>query len=246
MYYIYIWYIKDTGEVFYVGRGHGNRYKTLKKRTKFFHNYFDNYDCESRIVKDGLTEEESIQEESEMISYYRSLGMAKANIHNGGRIGGDMISSMPEADRNKFIEKMTKINRERCGTDEFRSHISLCTSQRYANPEERRRQAERQKAVWTEEKRAEQRTKSKAYAAEHPDMVQRRAANQWKPCVLEFHGETFEFPSLKALKEYLWETYQFRIGERRKEQDMLINKAPFTTNRKDRKRFEGMKIYYTV
>lgn len=30
-YYVYEWFIKETGEVFYVGKGRGNRYKEYHK-----------------------------------------------------------------------------------------------------------------------------------------------------------------------------------------------------------------------
>lgn len=246
MYYIYIWYIKSSGEVFYVGRGHGNRYRTLKKRTKYFHEYYDKYECESRIILDNLSEEEAISEEQRFIFYNRSLGDAKANIHNGGRFGGDVVSHMSEKNRELFVKKMTKINKERCGSEDFRRRISDSTRKRYENPEERRKQSECMSRVWTKEKRAEQGEILRQYAKEHPELVQRRSEKHYKPCVLEFKGERMYFPSLKALKAYLLETYVFRVGSREKEQDMLKNHTPFTTTWKRRKTFEGLKMYYIV
>lgn len=35
-YYVYEWFIEDSGEVFYVGKGRKQRYKTLKGRNKKF------------------------------------------------------------------------------------------------------------------------------------------------------------------------------------------------------------------
>lgn len=43
IYYVYIWFVKETGEVFYVGKGHGDRYKTMKKRSSELMFYKNNY-----------------------------------------------------------------------------------------------------------------------------------------------------------------------------------------------------------
>ena len=38
MFYVYEWFVKETGEVFYVGKGIKNRYK-VKKHNKFFNDF---------------------------------------------------------------------------------------------------------------------------------------------------------------------------------------------------------------
>ena len=35
-YYVYKWFIESTGEVFYIGKGSGNRYKDIYKRNQIF------------------------------------------------------------------------------------------------------------------------------------------------------------------------------------------------------------------
>lgn len=43
MFYVYEWYNIDTNEIFYVGKGCGERYKQATKRNKLFQeNYFKN------------------------------------------------------------------------------------------------------------------------------------------------------------------------------------------------------------
>ncbi len=243
-YYIYVWYIKDTKEVFYVGRGHGDRFKTLKKRSKYFYKYYDNYECESAIIMGNLTYDESIEAEIEIIEYFKVIGMAKANIHNGGKFGGDVVSNMPKKDKEAFIEKMTEINRNRCGTEEFRSHISECTRKRYEDPNERIKHSAIIRKTWSNEKlRAEQAERTRKYASEHPEMVKARSEKMQKPCVLEFNGEMKKFDSYKELKNYLKERYDFQIT-RRKEQEMLHHKIPYETTWAKYKMFEGLKMYY--
>lgn len=70
-YYVYIWFIKDTGEVFYVGKGCGQRYKTISRRNKFFLDMYHSHDCDVKIIYDALTEEEAYSKEYETIRWYR-------------------------------------------------------------------------------------------------------------------------------------------------------------------------------
>ena len=38
MFYVYEWYIVETGEIFYVGKGSGNRVTSMKDRNEYFKN----------------------------------------------------------------------------------------------------------------------------------------------------------------------------------------------------------------
>ena len=51
MFYVYEWYIKETNEIFYVGKGSEQRYKVTYDRNKLFNEIIQNHNCESRIVK---------------------------------------------------------------------------------------------------------------------------------------------------------------------------------------------------
>lgn len=64
-FYVYEWFIKDTGEVFYVGKGRGNRYKEYHDRAYVAEKIKKLFDTESRFVATDLTEEEAIELESE-------------------------------------------------------------------------------------------------------------------------------------------------------------------------------------
>lgn len=83
-YYVYEWFNVDSGVVFYVGKGSGNRYKDGICRSDYFKRYLNKYNCCSRIVIDNLSEREALERESELISFYRSLGQAMCNISDGG------------------------------------------------------------------------------------------------------------------------------------------------------------------
>ena len=63
-FYVYEWFIKDTGEVFYVGKGRGDRYKAFHERAYEAEKIRKMYDTDVRFVGTGLTEEEAVILES--------------------------------------------------------------------------------------------------------------------------------------------------------------------------------------
>ena len=91
-YYIYEWYNIENGEVFYVGKGSGHRYKTVKNRNKYFENYYNKHrkNCDVRKVFENLTEDEAYVKEIELISQYREDGFCKCNLDSGG-LGGNKL-----------------------------------------------------------------------------------------------------------------------------------------------------------
>lgn len=63
-FYVYEWFIKNTGEIFYVGKGRGDRYKAFHERAYEAEKIRKMYDTDSRFVGTGLTEEQAIELES--------------------------------------------------------------------------------------------------------------------------------------------------------------------------------------
>ena len=53
IYYVYKWFLKDTGEVFYIGKGCGDRYKNTSKRNKKFKEIYNTNpdNCAVEIIK---------------------------------------------------------------------------------------------------------------------------------------------------------------------------------------------------
>lgn len=84
-YYVYEWFNKENGEVFYIGKGTRNRYSQLTGRNNYFIDYYDTHKCESRIVYNNLTEEEAYQKEIELIDFYRiNSNFRLTNVNDGG------------------------------------------------------------------------------------------------------------------------------------------------------------------
>lgn len=83
-FYVYEWFIVDTLEVFYVGKGTGKRRFETHNRNEYFNSVYNKYDCAVRIVKQSLTNEEACELEKERISELWSKGFAKCNLNSGG------------------------------------------------------------------------------------------------------------------------------------------------------------------
>lgn len=64
--YVYGWVNADWGGAyFYVGKGHGQRYRDIEKRGMAFKAIYRNWECFPVILEDGLTEEEAEHREAE-------------------------------------------------------------------------------------------------------------------------------------------------------------------------------------
>lgn len=67
-FYVYEWFIKDTGEIFYVGKGRGNRFNTFHEKAYEAEKIRKQYDTSSRFIATNLTEEQAIELESKEIT----------------------------------------------------------------------------------------------------------------------------------------------------------------------------------
>lgn len=84
-YYVYEYYIEKSNEVFYVGKGRGNRaWRNVR-----------NHECEKvksehkwnvKIVKSGLKEDEALEIERQLIEKYRKEGVILTNIMPGNSL----------------------------------------------------------------------------------------------------------------------------------------------------------------
>ena len=86
-YYVYEFYIIETGEVIYVGKGTGKRYKCKCQRNKFLTEMLKRFNCDSRIVKRFEDEGEAFKYEYQRINELKTIGQCVCNIHSGGAGG---------------------------------------------------------------------------------------------------------------------------------------------------------------
>lgn len=83
-FYVYEWYIIDTDEVFYVGKGTGNRCNITYNRNEYFKNVYNKYECDVRIYKNNLNEKTAYQIEIERIAELKKSDQAYCNLTEGG------------------------------------------------------------------------------------------------------------------------------------------------------------------
>lgn len=63
-FYVYEWFIVETGEIFYVGKGRGNRYKEYHERAREAEKIRESYQTDVRFVAQNLSETEAVELES--------------------------------------------------------------------------------------------------------------------------------------------------------------------------------------
>ena len=67
-FYVYIYWRLDTNEPFYIGKGHGDRWKDTCDRNDHFNNILKKIPVMVEIFKDNLTEEQSLDIECWLIN----------------------------------------------------------------------------------------------------------------------------------------------------------------------------------
>ena len=90
-FYVYEWFNKQTNEIFYVGKGCKNRYKQITKRNKLFKNYYQNNECDSRIIKTFDNENDAFKFENDRILKLKSKNQCMCNLDNGGKGGCNFV-----------------------------------------------------------------------------------------------------------------------------------------------------------
>lgn len=90
-FYVYKWFIKETGEIFYIGKGRKDRYKQIRKRNKKFLEVYSNNNCDTEIIEYFEKEEDAFKKEYELICHYKSIGQCYCNLDNGGKGGCNFV-----------------------------------------------------------------------------------------------------------------------------------------------------------
>lgn len=102
MFYVYEWFIVQTGEIIYVGKGCGNRYK-VRKHNRFFNDMIARYECKSRVVREFESEKDAFAYEFDRVRELKELGQCVCNIYNGG--AGGTTSWWTDEMRERYSER---------------------------------------------------------------------------------------------------------------------------------------------
>lgn len=117
-YYVYEWFIVPTDEVFYVGKGCGDRYKTLSKRNRFFLDMYRTHDCDVRFIETNLYEEDAYQLEYDTIRWYRDHTTYRLTNQTDG--GDGTRGFHPSTDQ---IRKIGMASRAMWANEEWKSAV---------------------------------------------------------------------------------------------------------------------------
>lgn len=101
-YYVYVWFIKDTREIFYVGKGSGRRASSMKDRNEYFKNIRSKHDCDFEIVKYFDVESDAYNYEKKYGMELKSQGLARACY-----ILGQTNKYISSSVRNKISKTLT-------------------------------------------------------------------------------------------------------------------------------------------
>ena len=91
MFYVYEWYNVNTDEIFYVGKGTGNRYKQVSKRNEKFKDYYENNECAVRIIQEFENKNDAFAYENKRILELKALNQCQCNLDNGGTGGVNFV-----------------------------------------------------------------------------------------------------------------------------------------------------------
>jgi len=105
-FYVYEYTRLDTNMVFYIGKGKGNRYKSLSGRNYYFLNIIKSTPYKVEIILDNLSEEEAYFEERKKIVYLKTTGQCCANLNDGGTGGLNPSIETREKQRNAKLGKI--------------------------------------------------------------------------------------------------------------------------------------------
>ena len=85
MFYTYAHYKTGTGEIFYIGKGKGNRYKSKDcRKNEYWKRIVNKYGMTAEILAYWKTEKEALDHEKLLISSFRDMGYKLTNLTNGG------------------------------------------------------------------------------------------------------------------------------------------------------------------
>ena len=87
-FYVYEWYDLDSGVIFYVGKGTGNRMNNTNGRNRYFKRYIKAHNCANRKIREFDKESDALKYEKERIAELRKQEMCFCNFDEGGRNGG--------------------------------------------------------------------------------------------------------------------------------------------------------------
>lgn len=129
-YYVYEYIRLDNNEPFYVGKGHGDRWKDMRRYyNSHFMNVINKVEIAVNILANNLTEDEAFGLEIYYIYLYRDImGYDMCNIQDGGEghsLYGDLNPFYGKKHSEESLEKMRKSHTGKYPSIETRKKLSI-------------------------------------------------------------------------------------------------------------------------
>lgn len=139
-FYTYIHRKADTGEVFYIGKGKGQRSHTIYNRTKFWRHVVAKHGFVVELVEFFDNESDALSSEIVMIADYRLRGIPLVNLTIGGEGASGQVfteerkrkisealkgKEVPQSVREKISQSL-KGRKHPPRSDDHRRHLSEC------------------------------------------------------------------------------------------------------------------------
>lgn len=138
IYYVYVWFRTDKNEVFYVGKGKGNRSHDMGMRNRHFLNVVNKVGMDNIVIlklEENLEEQEAYEREKYYIAFYESLGHNLTNKTKGGEGSSDWYSRLTEEEKQRHREISAKAFTGKKHSEETKKKMSEKAKGRKHSPE---------------------------------------------------------------------------------------------------------------
>ena len=125
-FYVYEWYIVETGEIFYVGKGSGKRATSMKDRNDEFKHIRRTNECAYRIVRYFASDEEALTYELEYGGKLKAMGQARACHVLGGKGKFIDAASLAKMQQTQFEKNHEPWNKGKTMDDAYKARCRAC------------------------------------------------------------------------------------------------------------------------
>ena len=175
-FYVYGHYRADTDELFYIGKGHGNRAwekKLSSGRSEWWQRIVNKHGYTVKLLHEQLTEKDALKKERELIQTYGRQNISTGiliNLTDGGE-GGLNISDETRKKRSESVKKTTD-------GETYRKQLSERVKRQWdADPERKKKTSEAVKArLSSEEARQKLSTRVKNQWDNDPERKKKASA----------------------------------------------------------------------
>ena len=99
-FYVYLHKIKETGEIFYVGKGTGDRFSKKHRRSKRWHKIAESNEWTSEIFLENLSEDDALELEEQLINKFNPAANILKKISKRIKINAEYVNKMYKYDEN--------------------------------------------------------------------------------------------------------------------------------------------------